>query len=101
MSDFPEDKIRRLQDLVNSLIQANAEKATQIGDMNRALFAANEEVRRLRLALERYGKHDYVCDMQPGEFTDCICGLWEAKGLEVAPPDAPGDRDEFWRRSTK
>jgi hypothetical protein len=48
MSDFPEDKIRRLQDLVDSLIKANAEKATQIGDMNRALFAANEEVRRLR-----------------------------------------------------
>jgi hypothetical protein len=60
-------------------------QATRIGDLERALFAANAEVRRLRVALHRYGKHDYVCDMQPGEFTDCICGLWDVRGPRQSP----------------
>jgi hypothetical protein len=47
IDENPKQHIRRLNDLIESLIESNFQKATQIGDMNRALFAANEEVRRL------------------------------------------------------
>jgi hypothetical protein len=53
IDEDPKGFIRRQNDLIESLIESNAQKATQIGDLNRALFAANEENKRLTVALRR------------------------------------------------
>lgn len=86
------EKLQRLIDL--STICVSQEGFEELAALT-AEFAAwdpQKEVKRLRDALEDFGRHSGGCGLEWGEV--CTCDLWAAKELPVMEEDTPNQENK-------